>query len=316
MSTVARAPHWAGIGESTFVTGIRLLCAVERWLGRWPFRACLYPVVLGHWLLNRTARHASREYLQRLHAAHAVFPRVPGAWRGLRHFACFAETILDKLLASHGRYPAARVRAERDVMLQQIARGEGGVILTAHIGCLELCQALADAVPGFRLTALVHTAHAADFNRLLRRLNPDTRVELLQVTELDAAMAIRLGERVGAGEFVAITGDRVPVRGGRSVFVPFLGQPAPFPVGPYVLAAALGCPLFAMACTHEGDGYRVRFERFCDRVLLPRGTREAALVAHATRFAAWLEAQVRHSPLDWFNFFPFWDQVPHDPAPR
>jgi predicted LPLAT superfamily acyltransferase len=316
MSAVPQVPHWAGIGESTFVTGIRMLCAIERWLGRWPFRLCLYPVVLGHWLLHRTARHASREYLQRLQAAHAVFTRAPGAWLSLRHFACFAETLLDKLLASRGRYPVARVRAERDVMLQQIARGEGGVIVTAHIGCLELCQALADAVPGFRLTALVHTAHAEDFNRLLKRLNPDTRVELLQVTALDAAMAIRLGERVAAGEFVAITGDRVPVGGGRSVFADFLGRPAPFPVGPYVLAAALGCPLFAMACTHEGDGYRLRFERFCDRVVLPRGRRDAALAEQAARFAGWLEAQVRHSPLDWFNFFPFWDQVPHDPAPR
>ncbi|TWI13313.1 acyltransferase [Aerolutibacter ruishenii] len=316
MSAVVRAPHWAGIEESTFVVGIRFLCLVERWLGRWPFRLCLYPVVLVHWLLNRTARQASREYLARLQATHAPFPRAPGRWLSLRHFACFAETLLDKLLAAHSRYPVARVRAEREVMLQQIARGEGGVIVTGHIGCLELCQALADTVPGFRLTALVHTAHANDFNRLLKRLNPDTRVELLQVTELDAAMAVRLGERVAAGEFVAITGDRVPVHGGRSVFAGFLGRPAPFPVGPYVLAAALGCPLFAMACTHEGDGYRLRFERFSDRVVLPRGTRDAALAEQVAHFAGWLEAQVRHSPLDWFNFFPFWDQVPHDPASR
>lgn len=316
MSSIARARHWAGIGESTFVTGIRFLCVVEHWLGRWPFRLCLYPVVLCHWLLNRTAREASREYLQRVHDTHGVFPRVPGTALGLRHFACFAETLLDKLLASRGRYPVARVRARSEVMLEQIARGEGGVIITGHIGCLELCQALADTVPGFRLTALVHTAHAENFNRLLKRINPGTRVELLQVTALDAAMAMRLGERVAAGEFVAITGDRVPVRGGRSVFAPFLGKAAPFPVGPYVLAAALGCPLFAMACTHEGAGYRLCFERFSDRVVLPRGARDAALGAQATRFAQWLEAQVRLSPLDWFNFFPFWDQVPHDPAPR
>lgn len=314
MSTVARAPHWAGIGESTFVAGIRWLCAVERWLGRWPFRACLYPVVLCHWLLNATARRASLEYLRQVQAAQAVFPRVPGAWLGLRHFACFAETLLDKLLASYGRYPVERVRIECDVMQQQVARGEGGVILTAHMGCLELCQALAGTVPGFRVAALVHTAHAEDFNRLLRQLNPDSPIELLQVTALDAAMAIRLGERVAAGEFVAITGDRVPVGGGRTVFAPFLGRAAPFPVGPYVLASALGCPLFAMACTHAGKGYRVHFERFCDRVLLPRAARDAALAAQVARYAGWLEAQVRQAPLDWFNFFPFWDQVPHDPA--
>ena len=45
-----RGQHWAEIGESTSVGGILLLCAVHRWLGRWPFRVCVYPVVLVHWL--------------------------------------------------------------------------------------------------------------------------------------------------------------------------------------------------------------------------------------------------------------------------
>ena len=71
----ASAPHWAAIGETTFVAGIRLLCAVERWFGRWPFRLCLAPVVLCHWLFNRTARQASADYLQRMQATCAPFPR-------------------------------------------------------------------------------------------------------------------------------------------------------------------------------------------------------------------------------------------------
>lgn len=307
--------HWATLGETTFVFGIRVLCAVERGLGRWPFRVCLAPVVVCHWLFHRGARDASRQYLRRLQAHAAVFATPPGAWTSLRHFARFAETLLDKILASHGRYPAARVRIEHQVMVQQMARKQGGVILTAHLGCLELCQALADSVPGVRVTALVHTAHAEDFNRMLTRLNPAGRVTLLQVTALDAALAMRLGERIAAGEFVAIAGDRVPVSGSRCVVVPFLGHPAPFPIGPYVLAAALGCPMFTLACTHEGLGYRICFQSFAARVVLPRKTREAALQEHAMQFSAWLEGELRRSPLDWFNFFPFWDQVTHVAAP-
>ncbi|MBF6023362.1 acyltransferase [Lysobacter niastensis] len=318
--THARSQHWAQIGESTSVGGIAFLCAIDRWLGRGPFRLCLYPVVLAHWLLNRTARRASLEYLSRLQDTHRVFDAAPGWRQSLRHLATFAETLLDKLLATGGRYPSGRVRLQRDVMMHRIASGQGGVIVTAHIGCLELCQALADEVPGFHLTALVHTAHAEDFNRLLRRLNPDSRVELLQVTQLDAAMAMELGRRVAAGEFIAIAGDRVPVGSARSVRADFLGAPAAFPIGPYVLASAIGCPLYAMACTHEGDGYRVRFEQFSERVVLPRNARDAALAEQAARFSAWLEEQVRHAPYDWFNFFPFWDQQHpqdrHDASPR
>ncbi|WP_210236891.1 hypothetical protein, partial [Mesorhizobium sp. M8A.F.Ca.ET.182.01.1.1] len=43
-----------------------------------------------------------------------------------------------------------------------------------------------------------------------------------------------------------------PVQGGRSVTADFLGHRAPFPIGAYVLAAALGCPVYTMACLHEG----------------------------------------------------------------
>ena len=68
----------------------------------------------------------------------------------------------------------------------------------------------------------------------------------------------------------------------------------------------------AERCLHQGDGYRVAFEQFADRVVLPRGSRDAALAEQAQRFARWLELQVIQSPLDWFNFFPFWDQAPHD----
>jgi predicted LPLAT superfamily acyltransferase len=93
---------------------------------------------------------------------------------------------------------------------------------------------------------------------------------------------------------------------------PISSATAPFPIGAYVLAAALGCPVYTMACLHQGEGYRVAFEQFAERIVLPRGSRDAALAEQAQRFARWLELQVIQSPLDWFNFFPFWDQAPHD----
>ncbi|MCX7564281.1 acyltransferase [Xanthomonadaceae bacterium XH05] len=227
----------------------------------------------------------------------------------------FSETLLDKVLAIAGRYPAERVTLNRNVMLEQIARGGGGVIVTSHMGCLELCRALAQDVSGLRLVALVHTAHAEAFNQLLRRVAPEDKIELMQVTSLDPGTAIQLASRVAEGAFIAIAGDRVPVQGARHAMASFLGRDAPFPVGPYVLAATLGCPLFAMGCTHRGESYVIDFIMLADTVSLPRQSRDAALEAHVTKFAEWLESQVCAAPYDWFNFFPFWDQIPHD-SPR
>jgi len=304
------APHWADIGERTSVRGVLLLCWIHRWFGRWPYRLCAWPAVACHWLGNGLARRSSLQYLRRLQAHAGAIGHPPG-WRdSLRHFALFGDTMLDKLLALGRRYPADRLHLHDNAALQRIARRQGGVFLTAHIGCLELCQVLAEKVPGLHLTVLVHTQHAQRFNSLLARLDPLASVELVQVTEVGPAMAMTLGRRVAEGGFVAIVGDRVPVRSARVVHADFLGHRAPFPVGAYVLAAALGCPVYTLSCLHQGDGYRIGFDLFAERIVLPRDTREAALQAQAQRYAQWLERQVALSPLDWFNFFPFWDQAP------
>ncbi|TFZ42173.1 acyltransferase [Stenotrophomonas maltophilia] len=312
MATPQAAPHWADIGESTSVAGVLVLYWVHRWFGRWPFRMCVWPVVACHWLSNRVGREASMQYLQRLQAHSGVLGRAPTRRDSLRHFFAFADTMLDKILGIGGRYPPERIHLHHTSVLERIAQREGGLILTAHIGCLELCQVLAERVPGLCITVLVHTAHAQRFNRLLRRLDPLAAVELVQVTEMGPATAMMLADKVAAGGFVAIVGDRTPVGGGRCLSADFLGQRAPFPIGGYVLAAALGCPVYTMACLHEGEGYRIVFEPFADRIVLPRGSRDAALSDQVQRYAGWLEQQVIQSPLDWFNFFPFWDQAPHD----
>lgn len=307
------ARHWASLGETTFVGGTWFLYGVYRWLGRWPFRICAWPVVFVWWLISPVARRASRDYLRRLQASTGVFPRAPGAAQSLRHFFCFAETMLDKLLAIAGRSPpGAIVFSGYETMLAQAAAGQGAVIATAHTGCLELMQMAAGQVrDGLPVTILVHTAHAQRFNAMLERINPGATVRLLQVTEITPATAQHLAERIAAGEFVAIAGDRVPVQGERLCTAQFLGAPAQFPAGPYLLASVLRCPVWLLSCLHEGEGYRARIEPLADRIELPRGRRQEALDAYAQQFADWLARSVQRSPYDWFNFYPFWERALH-----
>jgi predicted LPLAT superfamily acyltransferase len=309
--------HWAHLGETTFVGGTWVLYGVYRLFGRWPFRICLYPVVFAYWLGSPVARRASLDYLRRLHAAEpGLFPQRPGVRESLRHFVFFAETLLDKMLAIGGRYPRSRVRFEgHEAMLRASQAGQGGVIATAHMGCLELMQMAAGWREGLRVTILVHTAHAQRFNRILERLNPDATVRLMQVTDFSPTTAMMLADRVAAGEFIAIAGDRVPVSGDRIAHAHFLGAPAELPAGPYLIAAVLRCPVWLLSCLHAGDGYRARIELLTERIVLARGDRQAGLNACADLFARWMTASLRESPYDWFNFYPFWDTTRHAATP-
>jgi predicted LPLAT superfamily acyltransferase len=303
--------HWSSIGEETFVGGMWLLYALFRIGGRLPFRLFLYPVVFWYWASSRAAREASLEYLQRLQRATGALGREPD-WRDtLRHFFSFAETILDKMLAVGGRYKLETIRfVGREPFEETVRSGQGGLLVTAHMGCLEMCQASAEATRGMKLTVLVHTVHAEQFNRMLDRLSPGRGISLMQVTEISPATAVLLAERVARGEFVAIAGDRVPIVAGRAsaVQVPFLGHDAPFPTGAYMLASLLKCPLFALGCIRQGDAHEVVFDKLADRVVLPRGDRLAGCTVHAAQFARGLERLLARAPYEWFNFFSFWNQ--------
>lgn len=316
MSALADSPgsprgHWAQMGEGTLVLGIWLLYWVHRLLGRWPYRVCVYPVVVAYWLSRPVLRRASREYLERLEAATGALGYAPTARDSLHHVAVFAETVLDKVLAVSGRYRYERVQTSpgREQLYAVAARGQGGLIVTAHVGCLELCRGLAEHRGSLKLNILVHTRHAEQFNRMLKRMNPEHDVNLMEVTDVNPATAVLLNEKVARGEYVAIAGDRVPVVASQTVVADFLGHPAPFPVGPWVLAFLLKCPVWLLACVHDGPGYRVHAELLAEQVLLPRANRQAALAGYAAHYAEALGRLLRRSPFDWFNFFHFWDQA-------
>jgi predicted LPLAT superfamily acyltransferase len=299
--------HWADMGERSFVGGMRLLYAIYRWFGRGPFLLVLYPVVLYFWATHRVARQSSLQYLARMHQAHANLSAAP-TWRhSLRHFLSFADTILDKALALSGRYRFETLQFEgRAEMAALLARGQGGLILTAHIGCLEMCQALAHDVGAITLNILVHHEHALKFNALLKRLSPERLIRLIPVTEVTPATAQFLSERIAQGEFVAIAGDRIPVRTSKTVSVPFLGHSATLPLGPYALAALLKCPLFFLGCIRRGRRHTLHFEKFADTLSVPRPQRSQIFTHYAARYAQKIESLLVHAPYEWFNFFPFW----------
>jgi predicted LPLAT superfamily acyltransferase len=303
----AAGRHWASINEVSFVAGMRLLFWICRVFGRWPFRLVLYPVLLWYVATKPAARRASASYLERVAARGG---EAPAGLRGvLRHFASFAENILDKMLLWGGLFDTSTVSCHGNApLLRMIAEGRGALLVCSHLGNLDLCRVLSQQTPGLKLTVLVHTRHARAFNDMLAQLDPRSQLNLLQVTEVTPATAMMLSERVARGEFVVIAGDRIPVSPNpRVVHADFLGRRAAFPVGPYVMASVLDCPLYMLFSRRQGARQELHFELLRESVRLPRKDREAALAALAADYAARLEFHCVRSPLEWFNFYDFWD---------
>lgn len=312
---MTRARHWSDIEERSFVLGMRVLFGIYRLLGRRVMTVALYPVVAWYFLFNGTARRASLEYLGRFARRHPDLGIRADLATSFRHFLSFAEALVDKLAAWRGDvgYDAIDF-PDRDRFLALLESGRGAMILTSHLGNAELSRALAELNPDIRLNVLVHTRHADKFNRFMEELSDFRQLHLMQIDSLDPVTAMQLAERIRRGEFIVVAADRTPpAQTGRTSRVRFLGEPASFPQGPFIIAALLGCPVYTMACLRRSGRHEISFEPFSERLALPRRDRQSALTEYAARFAAILERHCRRAPLQWFNFYPFWDEPPTQP---
>lgn len=305
-----RRTHWSRTPERGSLLGMQIMLASYRLLGRRGFSLLLYPVIGYFWLTGRAQREASRAYLARLEAfAGAQGVALPAEPRSsFRHFLRFGEAALDKLAGWRGDITEQQVELVGAEHYQAaINSGKGVLLLGSHLGDLELCRALGSRKQGLRINALVFTRHAARFNALLKQINPDSHLNLIQVQELGADTAILLKEKLERGEWVVIVGDRTSVtREKRVIWADFLGAPAPFPLGPFVLSSVLGCPVYLMFGLKEQGRFRVHFEPFADGQPLPRQGRQQILASRVQAYADRLQHHCLHAPLDWFNFFDFW----------
>jgi len=305
--------HWAQMEERSFILGMRFLLRVYLLFGRTVLQMFLYPVVIYYWLVNRPARHASQAYLDRL-AVFAPDLKLHGSllW-SYRHFISFANAIIDKLAAWSGALSRDDVQYfGRDGLVARLHQGQGVVLLGSHLGNLEVCRVIADFDKKLRINVLVHTKHAEKFNRLLNQTDRNSRLNLIQVTEITAATAILLSDKIAAGELVIIAADRTPVSNRQRVTpAVFLGVTALFPQGPFILAALLKCPVYTVFCLKQQDKHVIYFDAFCENLLLPRTTRDEALEQIIQTYAERLQSYCLKAPLQWFNFFDFW-HIAHD----
>ncbi len=304
-----RPTHWARMGERGSVVGMQLMVLAYRIFGRGLFTAILYPVMLYYFLAVSRARRGSLEYLQRLSATAPGLGLKPTWGLSFKHFVSLGQVMLDKVLIFSGGITLNDVTAHaREVMNERVSRGQGGVVLTAHVGNLEAMQALSEDNPNLRLTILVHTKHAASFNRILEKAKPTRKPTLVEVTDFTPDVAMNMADRVAAGEWIVVAADRVPVSSDRSVDANFLGARAPFPAGPHVLAGVLGCPMMLVVALKQNGRYHVHYELLTERLEWSRATRNAVLAESVQRFADRLSHYCELAPLQWFNFFPFWHQ--------
>ena len=293
-------PSWLGYRERGSVFAYWLIARLALWLGRRVTRLLLYPICAYYLIFSRTTPRASRAYLER------VLGRPPRVAEVFRHHLYFATTLLDLVYLYSGQYDKFEIVCHDAEILHEVsASGRGALMLGAHLGSFELMRAYkVHRMLGFTSNMMMYEGNARKIATVLDGLDKHKTRHIIPIGRVDALLTAK--ERLDRGELVGILGDRA-VRNDRLVRVPFLGQPAPFPGGPFLAAAALQTPVILFCCLYGGGNrYELHFERLAERMTITR-RQPAELEAWVRCYAARLEHYCRLSPYNWFNFYDFWD---------
>ena len=284
-----RRGHWSRLEERGAVLGMKILFVGYKFFGRAVFRIMLFPVMTYFYLTSSSARRASRQFLDRVQSTRERVDGKPSKrLNGFRHFLQFGESILDKTAQWAGVRSKENIRYVAPEIYEQIIGSErGGVFIGSHLGNLEALRAYGGLKQGLTVNALVFTRHSLKFMQFLEEANPDAVKNILQVDALGPESIIRMQSKVESREWIAMVADRTSITDtGRSITCEFLGHPAHFPEGPFILASLLDCPVYFLFCLKEDGKYNVHLEKLADPLELPRATRKVDIERAIQRYAA------------------------------
>jgi predicted LPLAT superfamily acyltransferase len=296
--------NWARLPERGNLAALRLIHWITLRIGRPAGRALLYPITLYFLLTATAARRGSQLYLRR------ALGRQPRLRDVFRHIHCFAATILDRLYFLSGRLDRFEVRwFNAQLILDQVASGQGCILLGSHLGSFEALRALGVTVQHFPIRILMNTEHNQGMTRYLSALNPALAETVIPISGgLDTLLKVQ--ESVAQGFMVGVLGDRV-IPGEKTVHCRFFGQNTPFPAGPLLLAALTGGPVILFFGLYRGNNrYDAHFELLAEQIVLDRRCRQQQLGEWAQRYADRLEYYARLAPYNWFNFYDYWEEDP------
>ncbi|WP_063668849.1 glycosyltransferase family 2 protein [Aliivibrio fischeri] len=305
--------HWSSHAERGTILGIQFLLWIYSTFGRKVFSLLLKPVMAYYYLRGGSVKDASDDFIQQVNAyARIKGIQLPEKLTTYRHLVSFGETMLDKLAAWRGDFSDKNLTVHGIEHYQTLAQREKGIVLLgSHLGNLELCRALSRRHTHLKINALVFTEHAERFNTVMKTVNPQSEVNVIQVSKIGPDTAILLQQKIDDGEWIVIVGDRTSVtKENRVIWADFLGKPAPFPQGPFMLASILKQPVYLMFGlrddTQKDPLFDVYLEPFSEQIILPRGKREEVLQEVVQNYAQRLEHFTLKAPSQWYNFFNFW----------
>ena len=298
--------EWIDRPEGGSAFGYRLISTFAMLCGRTAARLVLFPITAFFLMKRGPERRAARDYLQ------LALGRKPTLLDVAKQFHTFAAVILDRVFLLSERFKRFDIQVHGlDGLREQWDKQQGVLVFGSHLGSFDVLRVLAQFRSDVKVRVVLDTEQNPQLTRILNAFNPDLARSIINARQDGTVTALAIKEALDEAALVTLLVDRARP-GNQVASVDFLGRPAPFPTGPWQIAAALKVPVVLCFGLYKGGNrYELHFEVFAETLRVERTDREASLNAIIQRYADRLAHYTRGAPYNWFNFSDFWQLNSH-----
>lgn len=176
-------------------------------------------------------------------------------------------------------------------------------MIGAHVGNWEIGVPFFDDY-GKKINIVMYDAEHRRIKEILEKNGQDKEFKIIPVNEDNLTHVFRITEAINQKEYVCFQGDRY-LNKEKLLTGILLGQKAPFPAGPFLLASRMKVPVvFYFAMREPGRTYRFHFI-IAEPVV--RTKEKKAEMALLEQYTVALEQILKRYPEQWFNYYPFWE---------
>ena len=214
----------------------------------------------------------------------------------------FGQTIIDKIAISAGLRNKFTYEFDGvEILKKLLAEKKGGILISAHMGNFEIAEHFFGEIDiDFQInlvtTDLEHTA----IKKYLEKITQKPSVKFILIKE-DMSHVFELSAALGRNELICFTGDR-SFEGVKSLPEKLLGQEAQFPAGPFLIASRLKVPVVFVYVMKEPN---LHYHLYTREAQIKHRDEKGLLKAYTES----VESMLQKYPLQWFNYFDFWDQL-------
>ena len=230
-----------------------------------------------------------------------------GFWKAklsiFKSYFTFGKTIIDKTAISFGLRDRFTYEFDGIENLHQLlAQKKGGVMISAHIGNFEIAEKFFEEIDvNFQINLVTTDQEHSVIKEYLESVTErKSSIKFIFIKD-DMSHIFEINEALGNNELICFTGDRY-FEGSKFLEGQLLGKTAKFPAGPFMIASRLQVPVVYVYVMKEDNLHYHLYARVAE--VKHRDT-QGLLNSYTQN----LEKMLEKYPLQWFNYFDFWDDI-------